>query len=125
MGHVKVKVKIKNIERTKSKEVEGIVDTGATRTIIPVSMAKELELKEIGEVKVKSGAGYLNLKKAEAFIELQGKETRQVILISDFIDRVLIGVLTLEDLEFEVDPLSNKLKESELLFYLGVGKYWH
>ncbi|MCD6275105.1 MAG: aspartyl protease family protein [Candidatus Aenigmarchaeota archaeon] len=122
MGHIKVRVKIGNIERTKFKETEGIVDTGATRTIIPVSMAKELELKEIGEAKVKSGAGYLNLKKAEAFIGLQGKETRQVILISDFIDRVLIGVLTLEDLELEVDPLSGTLKEGELLFYLGVGK---
>jgi len=122
MGHIKVRVKIGNIERTKFKETEGIVDTGATRTIIPVSMARELELKEIGEAKVKSGAGYLNLKKAEAFIELQGKETRQVILISDFIDRVLIGVLTLEDLELEVDPLSGTLKEGELLFYLGVGK---
>ena len=122
MGHIKVKVKIGNIERTKFKETEGIVDTGATRTIIPVSMARELELKEIGEAKVKSGAGYLNLKKAEAFIELQGKETRQVILISDFIDRVLIGVLTLEDLELEVDPLSGTLKEGELLFYPGVEK---
>jgi len=122
MGHIKVRVKIGNIERTKFKETEGIVDTGATRTIIPVSMARELELKEIGEAKVKSGAGYLNLKKAEAFIELQGKETRQVILISDFIDRVLIGVLTLEDLELEVDPLSGTLKEGELLFYLGVEK---
>jgi len=122
MGHIKVRVKIGNIERTKFKETEGIVDTGATRTIIPVSMARELELKEIGEAKVKSGAGYLNLKKAEAFIELQGKETRQVILISDFIDRVLIGVLTLEDLELEVDPLSGTLKEGELLFYRGVEK---
>ena len=122
MGHIKVRVKIGNIERTKFKETEGIVDTGATRTIIPVSMARELELKEIGEAKVKSGAGYLNLKKAEAFIELQGKETRQVILISDFIDRVLIGVLTLEDLELEVDPLSGTLKEGELLFYMGVEK---
>jgi len=122
MGHIKVRVKIGNIERTKFKETEGIVDTGATRTIIPVSMARELELKEIGEAKVKSGAGYLNLKKAEAFIELQGKETRQVILISDFIDRVLIGVLTLEDLELEVDPLSGTLKEGELLFYPGVEK---
>jgi len=122
MGHIKVRVKIGNIERTKFKETEGIVDTGATRTIIPVSMARELELKEIGEAKVKSGAGYLNLKKAEAFIELQGKETRQVILISDFIDRVLIGVLTLEDLELEIDPLSGTLKEGELLFYLGVEK---
>ncbi len=122
MGHIKVEVKIGNIERTKSKEVEGMTDTGATRTIIPVSVAKELELKELGEAKVKSGAGYLNLKKAEAFIELQGKETRQVILISDFIDKVLIGVLTLEDLEFEVDPLSGTLKEGELLFYLGEEK---
>jgi clan AA aspartic protease len=122
MGHIKVEVKIGNIERTKFKKVEGIVDTGATRTIIPVSMAKELELKEIGEAKVKSGAGYLNLKKAEAVIKLQGKETKQVILISDFIDRVLIGVLTLEDLELEVDPLSGTLKEGELLFYLGEEK---
>ncbi|MFB6490800.1 MAG: hypothetical protein TU35_006095 [Thermoproteus sp. AZ2] len=39
------------------------------------------------------------------------------VLISDIIDRVLIGVTTLEVLELEVDPVTGKLRERALLLY--------
>ena len=39
------------------------------------------------------------------------------ILISDILDKVLIGVTTLEVLELEVDPLIGHLKERTLLLY--------
>jgi len=39
------------------------------------------------------------------------------VLISDIIDKVLIGVTTLEILELEVDPETGRLKERSLLLY--------
>jgi predicted aspartyl protease len=41
------------------------------------------------------------------------------VLISDVIDKVLIGVTTLEILELEVDPITGELKERTLLYSLS------
>jgi predicted aspartyl protease len=38
-------------------------------------------------------------------------------LISDTIDRVLIGVVTLENLALTVNPKTGELNEAELLWY--------
>lgn len=74
-------------------------------------------MEEIGKSKVRTGAGEIELKKAEVRIEIEGKETVQDVLVSDIIDKVLIGSVTLEALALTVDPLTGKLKESELLLY--------
>jgi len=50
-------------------------------------------------------------------IEISGKKETVRIAISDVIDRVLIGVTTLEILGFAVDPVTNQLKESMYLLY--------
>ena len=39
------------------------------------------------------------------------------VLISDIIDKALIGVTTLEILELEVDPITRRLKERTFLLY--------
>jgi aspartyl protease family protein len=41
MGHVWVKVKIGDVERRKVLEVKGLVNTGATLTVIPRELARE------------------------------------------------------------------------------------
>jgi clan AA aspartic protease len=117
MGHIKVDARIYSLEKTRSKDVVAIVDTGATLTVIPEEIANELGLHITGESGVRTGAGVLKLKKAEARVEIEGKEVVQSVLISDIIDKVLIGAVTLESLALTVDPLTGKLKESELLLY--------
>ncbi|MEM2989594.1 MAG: hypothetical protein QXQ02_00240 [Halobacteria archaeon] len=49
-----------------------------------------------------------------ARIEINGKEAVQEVLISEFINKVLIGVVTLETLALSIDPLTGKLKEKKL-----------
>ena len=44
-----------------------------------------------------------------------GKRAASQILVSDDVDLVLIGVLTLEALGLEVDPTTGRLKETEIL----------
>jgi len=59
----------------------------------------------------------VNIDIASAEIELAGKKETVRIAISDVIDRVLIGVTTLEILGFAVDPVTGQLKESMYLLY--------
>ena len=117
MGHVYTTIKISNMERTKAREVQAQADTGATLTVIPEKIALELELGEGSREMVRTGAGRIELKRSAARISIEGKESVQDVLISDFIDRVLLGAVTLEALALSVDPLTGKLKEEMLLLY--------
>lgn len=117
MGHITVKVKIADPDRSKVKETEGLVDTGATLTVLPQTIAEELGLKTTGSSIVETGAGRLELKRTRIWVEIEGKSELVPALISEVISRVLIGVTTLEVLGLQVDPLRGRLTEWTLLLY--------
>jgi len=117
MGHVYIKVTISNMERSRAKQVEALADTGATLTVIPQTIAQELGLSEFRKEVVETGAGEVELQRSTARISIDGRETLQDVLVSDIIERVLIGVVTLETLALSLDPLTGKLKEKRLLLY--------
>ncbi|MEM1581390.1 MAG: aspartyl protease family protein [candidate division WOR-3 bacterium] len=117
MGHVWVKVKIGDENLIRSIEADALVDTGATLTIIPRKMAVDLNLRLTGKSIVETGAGRLELERSRIWIELEGRSEVVPALISDIIDKVLIGVTTLEVLGLQVDPLTGKLREWTLLLY--------
>ena len=117
MGHIKLKVDISPPEGGESKEAVALVDTGATLTVLPKALAQELNLPRIGTSKVRTGAGILELERARCILRIEGKEIMQDVLVSDIIDKVLIGVVTLESLGLEVDPVTERIKETELLLY--------
>ncbi len=48
-----------------------------------------------------TGAGLVKVKRGEARIKLLGKEAPFDVWISDFIDKVLLGVIVLETLGFK------------------------
>ena len=116
MGHVRVPIKLANAEhRELSVDVEdALVDTGATWTTIPRSLADELQLPAIGEVTGRTAGGTQTLEQSYCYFELEGKTGVGPLLISDMVDIVLIGVLTLESAALAVDPSSGRLTETEL-----------
>ena len=121
MGHVRVNLRLASPERPdQAIEVEGaLVDTGATHTTLPRSLADQLGLRIIGQLRVRTAAGWQVLDRSYAYLELEGKVTVSTVLISDTFDGVLIGVVTLEDVGFAVDPGTGQLKESEILLLIA------
>ncbi len=117
LGRVWVKARIGDPDLRRVIEVEALVDTGATLTVVPRRLAKELELKITGRTVVETGAGRIILDRTRIWIELEGRNEIVPALISDTIDKVLIGVTTLEVLGLQVDPLTGRLKEWPLLLY--------
>ena len=115
MGHVLVEALIGNPITGKSVRVRSLVDTGATYTVIPRRVFEELELPVIGRKSVKTAKGATELSECFGVIEIMGRRAGSQILVSDEIDVVLIGVLTLEALGLEVDPTTGRLKETEIL----------
>jgi len=117
MGHTIVDIEISDLDKKHSKVVKALVDTGASLTTLPKSLADELGIKPVSEEKVLTGAGAVKVERGRAWIKLKGKEDAFPVWISDFIDKVLLGVVVLKSLGFEVDPMKEKLKEAPLLLY--------
>ncbi len=55
MGHVWVNAKVGNADLSRVVEVRALVDTGATLTVIPRSLANELGLRITGRSRVETG----------------------------------------------------------------------
>lgn len=117
MGHIWVKARIGDENCIRIIEADALVDTGATLTVIPRRIALDLNLKPTGKSIVETGAGKMELERTRVWIELEGRNEIVPALISDLIDKVLIGVTALEVLGLQVDPLTGKLKEWTLLLY--------
>jgi len=117
MGHSWVNIEISNLERKNTRKVKALVDTGATLTTLPKKLADQLKIKSFAEEQVKTGAGTVKILRGRAWIKLKGKESPFDVWISDFIDKVLLGVVVLQVLGFEVDPTTEKLKPTPLLLY--------
>ena len=117
MGHTWVEIEISNLEKTKSKKVKALVDTGATLTTLPKELAEELGIKVVREDTVATGAGLVKVGRGNAWIKLENKEAPFDVWISDFVNKVLLGVVVLESLGFKIDPKTGKLEETPLLLY--------
>lgn len=117
MRHVWVNARIGSVDLSRVIEVKALVDTGATLTVIPRSLANELGLVITGKSRVETGAGVIKVDRSRAWVEVEGRGEVVPVLVSDVIDKVLIGVTTLEVLELEVDPVTGRLRERTLLLY--------
>jgi len=123
MGHTWVEVEISDLEKKHAERVNALVDTGATLTVLPKELADRLGIMPVSEADVQTGAGRIKLKKGEARVKIKDKEGPVIVLISEIIDKVLLGVVALESLGFEVDPTTETLKPAPLLLYaLGLDK---
>ena len=118
MGHVTTEVTLTNpSDSSRSKSVDALVDTGATFTVVPRRLALDLALPVTGRRRVRTPTGEVALDMASAFVQINGQSAVNPVLVSDTLDRVLIGVITLETLSLTVDPTTGELHESEALLF--------
>jgi len=115
MGHIWVKVKLRNPWKGLVWEGEGLVDTDATRTAIPLRLAEELKLEKIRDVDVTTASGAAKGWLAYAEVEMLGDRTIDRVVVLDGLKHVLIGVLTLEALDLKIDPTTGRVERREIL----------
>jgi len=78
--------------------------------VVPRKVAEELGITSTGKrVKVVVAKGEAVLEEGIAVIRLMGEERTNVVLISDEIEQLLIGVTTLESFGLRVDPTTGRL----------------
>lgn len=117
MGTVYATVKIFGLNG--SKELNLMVDTGATFTKIPLSVGNELGIAWSEEIEVELSDGSLKRRKlGTAEAEINGVQ-RPVPLTAAEDERSFIGYTTLEILGLKVNPLTQKLELVRAIEYKG------
>ncbi|XZF62248.1 MAG: retroviral-like aspartic protease family protein [Gloeotrichia echinulata DVL01] len=109
MGAVRIQVKLTNaidealvsrgmlnLDMLRVYETEALVDTGAVRTVLPISIVQQLGLRIRGQQVTEP-----------VIIELAGRETTEATLVTGNI--VLIGQTVLETLDLLVDCKNQRL----------------
>lgn len=107
MGLINTKVQLRFKRKITAK---ALVDTGASFSAIPESLARKIGIKPFGKKEVELADGSKKFFPiATAYIKIRGREVPQIVLISPD-GEALIGVETLEHLGMIVDPKKRKLK---------------
>ncbi len=102
-----------------SRHVEFLVDTGAIYTVLPSSLLKELRVKPIGKRKFRLANNQVIERDVGIVgIEVEDIKTHTTVVFGDE-GVYLLGVVTLEELGLEVDPIKGKLRAMELLLMLS------
>jgi clan AA aspartic protease len=112
MEKVIEKVKLSSLlEPTKTKEVEAVIDSGATMLVLPKDIVSELGLEKIEEVKVKYATGHVEMKEIYGVVrlELKGRVGNFDILAENEGSQPLIGQIVLERLDLVIEPSTRKV----------------
>ena len=112
MGKVIEKVKVTNFKDTsKSIEIEAVIDTGATMSVLPMDLIQKLGLEKIDEVNVRYADNTVKRREVYGWIilEIAGRKAVFDVLAEDEGAQPLIGQIVLERLDLVIEPSRRKV----------------
>ncbi|GAB6943594.1 retroviral-like aspartic protease family protein [Vulcanisaeta sp. JCM 14467] len=109
MGEVWVRVRIGSLDGSVIKDVDALVNTGATDTAVPRDLADELGLPAFYRDAAETASGEVEYVASAALVEVEGRRKIVPVMIINGLDKVLIGQTTLETLNLMVDPGTGRL----------------
>jgi len=117
MGFTHARVGIINPEdRTKSVEIELLVDTGSLYTIVPKSVLGSLGVEPLGSRRFKTADGRLIERGVgEVLTSLLGDRRHTPVAFGEEGDASVLGTTALEIFGLEVDPTTRRLRPATLL----------
>jgi predicted aspartyl protease len=98
-------------DKVRRLSISGVVDSGATRLVLPAKVVKQLGLPVKGKVKVRYANNQTATRDAvkEVYVELLGRDGVFTAVVEPKRKTALIGAIVLEDLDFVVDCIEQKL----------------
>lgn len=99
-------------EQVRRATVRGVVDTGATRLIIPASVAKQLGAREAGQTRMRYADGRTATRTLvdDVQVELLGRKGTFRAAVEPDRTSALVGAIVLEDLDLVVDCTTQTLR---------------
>ena len=110
MGTFSVAIEIGDLRAEKFEEVDALVDTGATTTVIAGSTLRRLGIAPTRrETFEYAGCEQVDLDMAEAKAHVAGRETTTWVIFGEEGTAALLGAYTLEGVFLGVDPYGQRL----------------
>ncbi len=123
VGVFDVKVTVFNLrDVTRSKEVELVVDTGATYPVIPLPLAEELGIRAVETrtfvladgSRIERDLGWAGLKYGD-------RASPSLVILGGPGDVPILGALALEGLGLEADPAARSLRPTSQFLLAATG----
>ena len=122
MGTFSVKIEIGAVGAESLEEVEALVDTGATTTVVPGPVLRRLGISPSRrETFEYAGGERVELDMAEARARVAGRETTTWVIFGEEGTSALLGAYTLEGVFLGVDPYGQKLIPARGLLKVAAG----
>ena len=108
---VRAKAGVISPEQVRRARVRGVVDSGATRLVIPESVARQLGVELSGDIEVRYADGRTAQRAIARRIHLSygGRDSVFNAIVEPGRESVLSGAIVLEDLDFLVDCTNQRL----------------
>ena len=112
MGLFRVSVRVFNLQRPENaREIEVVVDTGATYPVVPRGLADELELRTV-ETRTFTLANGVEVARrlAWAGLSFDSRSSPSLVVVGEAGDVPILGAFALEGLGLEADPVAKTLR---------------
>ena len=119
MGFVSLTVRIANIvDHSIAEEVEMLADSGALYSVVPSELLDRIGVRptHVEEFELADGS-VIERRMGGAHVTVRGREALANVIFGEPGDSTLLGVVTLEELGFVIDPSKGDLKPIQ--FRLG------
>ena len=110
MGVFNCSIRLDSMDGERSLEIEAMVDTGASYTIAPAGLLKDLGVTPIDKITLVLADGRpVQYDMGEARATINGRSIPTLVVFGDDNARPLLGAYTLEGLRLMVDPAHGRL----------------
>jgi len=98
-------------DKVRRLTIEGLVDSGASRLVLPEKVVKQLGLPSLGKAKVRYANNQIARREAvkAVHVQLLGREGVFTAVVEPKRRTALIGAIVLEDLDYLVDCTQQRL----------------
>jgi predicted aspartyl protease len=98
-------------DQVRRMTIRGVVDSGASRLVLPKAVAKQLGLRPLRKVRVRYAGGRraLRTEVGDVYVKLAGRDGFFKAVLEPKRETALIGAIVLENLDFLVDCQKEKL----------------
>ena len=110
MGTFNWPIRLDSMDGKKSLEMEAMVDTGASYTIVPARLLKDMGISPIDKIKLELADGRtVEYEIGRAWATINGNSEVTLVVFGADDARALLGAYTLEGLRLSVDPAHARL----------------
>ncbi len=108
-------------DKVRRATIRGVVDSGAGRLLLPKSVVEQLGLPPADKVKVRYADGRTRTRDTaeDVQVEIQGRRGTFTAVVEPTRSDALIGAIVLEDLDFLVDCLHQRLVPRDPRFVIS------